>query len=776
MAEQRILQINNHASGPLNVKDILLKYLKYWYWFLLGIVICFSLAYVYLKHATPEYKIRSTLLIKNNENNTDLSGNTVFSDMENFKTTKNIDNEIEILKSRSLMQRVISELSFYIDYSIEDGLRDREIYGDELPIKVIVSHLDSTQLIDPKTIEITIKDHNSYDLKEDESLSSFKFGQEIQKPYGTFTVVTTSNVHHSLALDKIKITFYNIQSLAGSYKEALNIELVNKNASVLAISITSPVKEKGIDLINKLVDVYNQEAIEDKNSIASSTLQFIDERLAYLSLELSDVEKSVEQYKQENEVTNVDSDIKIYLEKANTYKTKLIEFETQIEVLKSIEDYLNKQHEQYKLVPSTLAIQDPTLLDLITKFNELQLDRGRLLQTTPANNPLVQNLSDQLANLKGNIVENVRNITNGLAISRNNLKATSYQFESKIQQVPATERRLLEIDRQQNIKENLYLYLLQKREESALTLAATNTSNIRIIDPAIAELFPVKPKKALVFAVALLIGLGLPFIGIYIKDIFSNDKVQQKNDILEETKTPILGEIMHSPSKQMFVVSEKSRMPIAESFHLVSSNLFISSIGRENKVILVTSSMSGEGKTFFTMNLGASIGMTGKKIAIINFDLRKQNLGQNPKNLGLTDYLSSENYSFNEIITSVQGASNLYIVHPGIVPINPIEVMMHKRVEKLIHDLRRSFDYILIDTPPVGQVADAFALASLSDSTIYIVRNNYTYKAQLDIINDIYINNKFNHPMIVLNDMKAENKYGYAYVQKEKSFFNLNRA
>ncbi|AKD01938.1 tyrosine-protein kinase [Pontibacter korlensis] len=761
MSEKEVFQFE---SEEIDIKNILQKYLRYWYLFVIGVVICLGLAFLYLRYATPAYNISSTLLIKDDKKGPDLSGNAVFSDLELFKASKNIDNEIQVLKSKSLMQRVLTELSLYTSYYVEGNIKTSEVYGRSLPVKVIVSTLDSAAF--DKTLTLYIKDNNSFELEGEESQerSAYKFGQEIKHAYGTFTVVAASGVSTRNKANLI-IKFHDIRKLADYYNKELTVAPVNKEASVLTISLVDPVPEKGKDIINKLVEVYNKEAVEDKNLVAASTIEFIDERLKFLTTELTDVEKNVEQYKRENELTDVSSEAQLYLQRASEYNKQLAEFEIQLDVLNSIETYLSKHQEgDFEVVPSTLNIQDPTLLGLINKFNELQLDRQRMLRTTQANNPLVQNMTDQLANLKTNILENLRNIKNGLVITRNNLQASSAQFESRIQQVPSIERELLEINRQQGIKEGLYLYLLQKREESALSLAAT-VSNSRVIDSAMAGDLPVKPKKQLVYLLAIILGLGIPFACIYLRDLL-NDKVQTLQDVKKGTATPVLGEISHSEYPDKLVVTENSRSAVTELFRLARTNLQFSTVGNENKVILVTSSMTGEGKTFFSINMGASLALTGKRVVLVNFDLRKPRLMQDmglSNEVGITNYLISEKLAVQDILTPSPSVPGLYAIGSGPIPPNPAELMLSSKVTHLLEELKEQFDHVLIDTPPVGQVADAFTLAPLIDSSVFIIRYGYTHKSQIDIVDDIYKNKKLNHLMIVLNDAKKENGYGYGY-------------
>ncbi|WP_237717912.1 tyrosine-protein kinase [Pontibacter sp. BAB1700] len=661
------------------------------------------------------------------------------------------------------MQRVLSDLSLQTSYYKEGRFRSGEIYGKELPLKVIVSKLDSASY--GKSIVIQVQENNSFVLEEEDEQgetlrSEHKFGQEIQKPYGTFTVVAgnTTTSHD------IIVKFHDIRKLANHYQQLLTISPVNKNASVLWISITDPVQEKGKDIINKLVELYNREAVEDKNLIASNTIEFIDERLKFLTAELTDVEKEVETYKRQNELTDVSSEAKLYIERASDYNKQLAEFEIQLDVLNSIEKYLHDSGQEYQLVPSALSIQDPTLMGLITKFNELQLERERLLHTTQPTNVLVLNLSDQLTNLRTNIIENLTNIKKGLTITRNNLKANMAQFESRIQQVPSIERELLEIQRQQGIKQGLYLYLLQKREESAVSLAAA-VSISRVLDPAMASDLPVKPKKQLIYLVAILLGLGVPFAFVYVRDLF-NDKIETLQEVKQGTQTPILGEISHSDYPDKLVVTENSRSTVTELFRLIRTNLQFSTVGKENKTILITSSMSGEGKTFFSINLGASLALTGKQVVIVNFDLRKPRLMQDmglSNEVGITNYLISDKFAIEDIIIPIAAVPGLHAIGSGPIPPNPAELMLSAKVKHLLEMLKQEFDYILLDSPPVGQVADAFTLASYADSSAFIIRYDFTRKSQVEIIDDIYKSDKLPHPMIVLNDAKKENGYGYGY-------------
>lgn len=764
MSKNELFPLGSGGAKDKDVKVIFLKYLKYWYLFVLGSVVSLSLAYTYLQYIIPQYAVSSKLLIRDAKDEPELSGGGGFVNLDLFKSAKNIDNEIELMKSKSLMERVLKELDLNTSYFVEKTFQEAEVHITNSPVKVIIHELNSRAY--SKKLYIQIQSNNSFKLQgqDGEEESVHRFGRQIKKAYGVFTILASAENDLFKTGQLIRVKFHDTGRLAKYYSNKLSIVQKKKMASVLTISIIDAVPERGSEIITKLIEVYDKEAVEDKNRMASNTLDFIDERLKYLTTELTDVEKDVESYKRRNSITDVGSQKTLYLQEASQYNKELTDLGVQIDVLEFIENYLAEQGNQYQLVPSSLTIQDPTLERLILRFNELQMERERLLRTTQPDNPLVQNLSEQLSNLQLNILENLHNIKSSLAISRKNLEAKSLQFGSRIQEVPAIERELQQIGRQQGLKEALYLYLLQKREESALSLASA-MPNTRIIDPAEAGDFPVNSKGKTTYLLALMMGFGIPFAGIYVAELL-NTKVQERKEVEEVNSVPILGEIVHNDLTKSVAISGKAHSPVAETFRFIRANLQFATLGKLNKVILITSSMSGEGKTFISINLAVSLALTGKKVAVLDFDLRKPKLMQslglsNP--IGITNFLISDSLAVKDILVPSPAAKGMYLIGAGPIPPNPTELMMSEKVNRLLDELKDFFDYILIDSPPIGLVADAFALGHLVDSSIYVVRYNYTLKAQLDIIEDIYRNQKLNHPMIVLNDAKKKNGYGYGY-------------
>ena len=764
MANEELFPLGSEQPEGKDVKRILLQYTRHWYLFLLSVTLALSAAFLYLRYyAVPQYRVYSTLLIKDDKSGPGLSSADAFSDLSAFKSTRNIDNETQVLTSKSLMAKVIDELDLYTNYYVEGKVKDVELYGSASPIKVLISSVASIST--GKAFAVYLKRGNTFELDDySGKLTRHSFGQQIKKPYCTFTILATSS--KSAADTKVIVRFQDLRKVSNYYNQALTVQPVNKGSSVLVLNLVDPIPAKAKDVLTKLIDVYNKEAIEDKNLMATNTLKFLDERLQYLANGLSGVEKTVEQFKSSNGLTDITTQASSYTFQANSYNSQLSEWAIQIDVLESLESYLRNAQGNNSTVPSTMGIKDETLMGLITKFNELQLERERMLRTTEPGSIFIQNLNEQLANLRVNILENLRNIKRGLQITSNNLKASSGLFLSKIKKVPAMERELLEINRQQSIKQNIYSYLLQKREETALSLAST-ASIARVIDPAMGGDYPINPNRQAIYLIAVLLGLGIPFGVIYIRELLNN-KVQVQQDITEVTPTPIIGQIAHNISKRSVVVSNTSRSPIAEMFRLVRTNLYFAAMGKKKLVLLVTSGMSGEGKTFFSINLGASLAITGQRVVLLDLDLRNPNVASElklPDGLGLTNYLAANDVPMDDIIRISDSVPGMFVISSGPIPPNPAELMMSSRFAHLIQELKEHFDYIIIDTPPVGQVADAFTLSSFADFTIYLVRYGYTQKAQLGIIKNIYRNKTLNHPMIVLNDAKEinGNNYGYGY-------------
>ena len=732
------------------------RYLHYWYLFVLGVGLALAGALLYLRYTTPLYSISASVLIKDKRDQTGMSRTERFDYANDESVAKNLDNEVILLKSMSLMQRVLTELSLNTTYYVRGKVREQEILASALPFRVEVARLDSTIL--DKVLTITPKAEGVVLLEEDgQAPATYSLNQPIRRPYGVFTLVRSATP--AAYNGPVTVRFQPAHEVTLDYVRRLSVSAVNKQASILTLTLTEAVPEKGKLILNRLVEVYNKEAEEDKNLVAANTIAFIDDRLQYLGTELTDVEKGVESFKQRNQVADMNSQVNQSLLDASEYGRQAAEYDIQLSALESISRYLTNPANLDQLIPSALSVSNPTLSEAITKFNELQLDRTRMLRTAQASNPVVENMTEQLKNLRDNVLANITSTKISVQAARRSLVAKSGQSGARIQQAPTVERGLQRINRQQELKRSLYLFLLQKREEAALSLAAS-VSSARVVDPASVGKAPISPQKPAVVVLALLLGLGVPFAFVYLTGLL-DDKVQLMSDVTQVMEVPILGELIHADAKQSPVITKHDRSALAEVFRMVRTNFLFATDGQPNQVILVTSSQEGEGKTFFSLNLGASLALAGKRVVLVNLDLRKPHAHTDRP--GITNYLLDDHLVMSDLAYPAAEAEGLYKVSTGPLPANPAELLLHPRMAAALAALRQQFDHIILDSSPIGQVSDAFALAPYLDYTIFLVRYNFTRKAQLNIANQVLFNQKMPPMALVLNDARKNNQQEYGY-------------
>lgn len=753
-------------SNQMDFKKVIFQYLNYWWLFLISILVFGLLTFIYIFFSTPLYNISSSIMIKIDKS-ADFSQNIVFSELEGFETSKQIENEIEILGSWSLMRAAIEELPFETSFFVEDAYsRRKEIYGGQVPIYLMIFEKNTSLLELPEdvTIRVTLEDEQFF-LHDAEASRKFSYGDTLENWYGVFSIEKSFPLS-TYTPREIIISFNNKDQVAGSYNSRLRVAVSSKFASVLNLSLMDAVPEKGKDVLKKVIEVYNYQAVKEKNTTAENTIAFIDNQLSTLIKEVKDVESQIEVYKRQNNISDLGIEYTSFVENSKVYDGELSKNEIQIEVLESIESYLDDPDGVGNEVPSTLSINDATLTNLITKFNELQSDKVRISRTVQPNSPILVNLEDELASLRRNIKANINNIKNGLQISNRNLSRNINQIDGRISRVPEIERGLLELTRIQNRKQDQFLYLQSKREESELSLAATTVSNARVIDAASSGGGPAKPNKPLLYGLSLIVALGLPFAFVYLKNNL-NTKILQKSEIKEILKRPILAEISHNEENSYLVINKNKRSPLAEQFRLARTNLSFLSDDKPNKTIMVTSSISGEGKTFFSLNLAVSLSLTGKKVVILEFDLRRPALFKalNLKSdRGISDYLSDTTLVPSDIFNKYDSVENLTLIPCGTIPEDPSELMLHERVDLLLGQLKEQFDFVIIDTAPIGTVSDGLSLALFADISLFMVRYNYTSKDNLYFISEMELHKKLNRLYIIANDAKVgSGYYGYGY-------------
>jgi tyrosine-protein kinase Etk/Wzc len=755
--------IINEEKSSVNIREILSNYVYHWPVFFLGVFVCIITAFIYLRYTQPIYSINSTLLIKDDKKGTMSSGGDLLNELNLLGSSKVVDNEIEILKSKTLMRKVVDRLNLSVSFKAEGRLKNSDLYSSK-NVRIGVVQMNSEWF--GKTLSLSFPRKDIYELEDRESGQKVigNVNQVQRNIFGVYKIIQEVGLDFKENVP-LSVTINDPAIITDQYLGQLNISLASKQSTVLTLSIQSAVPEKGQDILNTLIQVYNEASLTDKNKTTQSTIQFIDERLNLITGELTNVEKDVEVFKSSRGLTDLSNDANIFLENVQANDAKLSEVNLQISVIRDIERYVNSSSALEKL-PSTLGINDPVLLAQITQLGELQLQRDRILATTTENNPVVEPITKQIETTRAGIKSSIKNIYAALKVSKAGLEGNNSQFQGSIKKVPGQERQLISIKRQQSIKESLYLYLLQKKEEAALSYAAA-VADSRIVDPAYYSRVPIKPKGKLVYITSLLLGILIPVAYLYGKELL-NDKLEGVSDLAKLTSTPKLGEILFNENPATIVVQENSRTAIAEQFRSIRTNMqFLhgKSILGEGKVTLITSGMSGEGKSFVASNLAAALALSGKRTILLELDLRKPKVSKYlnvDNNVGISNYLIGKAHIV-DIVKATGITANFSMIGSGPIPPNPSELLVQNSVEDLFAYLRQHFDEIIVDSPPIGLVTDAQILSRVADATIYIVRQGFTLKEQVKGLDLLYKSKKFPKLNVILNGISLGGSYGYGY-------------
>lgn len=776
MSSKPVLYPFFNAPGEGDSSDLnqaLRKYLYHWKYFVVGVLLTMIAAFLYLKKAQAVYEVKATLLIQDENKNKDEKSTLQEIDLSN--SPKLVENEIEVLKSRKLILSVVNDLNLWINYSQKIGMTNKDLYHKS-PFKLSFQKVNDIE--EPQQVEIVIKSTDKFSFKlADQDAVEYSFNTIYTNDLGSWQLIPSENLKDAEG-KTIFVTLNNPQRVADIYQEAIDVIQVNKQAPAVSLVMTDQVSQRGKDVLNTLISHYNLTTIQEKNKITQNTLDFIDKRLASLSGELKSAESEVEGFRSSRGLTDISSQSQVYLENVQSNDNRLNEVNVQLNVINGIERYVNSTRTETP--PSVLGISDAGLSSLIEKLSQLQLQRDRLLATTPEGNPAFGPIDRQIASTRASIRENIRNIKSSLLNAKKELQSFNSKFESSIRNIPTQERQLIGIKRQQSIKENLYVYLLQKREELSLSYAAT-LADARIVDNAY-EGAPKKPKVPLVLSIALILGLIFPASLIYAKDNLNN-RITTRKQIEEKVEKSVLNELTFEKSSDSLVVLNKSNFAIGEQFRALRTNLhFLHGQKNKGRVTLLTSSISSEGKSFVSVNLGAALAVSGRKTIILEFDLRRPNVlksfNLDANHPGLSNYLISESGA-EDIIQASGVQENLDLIGSGQIPPNPSELLEQPEIDSLIAWLRDRYDDILIDTPPVQLVTDAMILSRVADVTLYVIRQGHTHKSLLTSINNLYKEQHFPKMNIIFNGIKS-GKYGYGdnygndyYAhEKKKSFFS----
>lgn len=777
MIDERKDKLGEQSEEQVNIQELLFRYLIHWPWFVISIIICIACAWGYLRLTTPIYNISATVLIKDEKKG---GGASMSSDLEKMglegfvSSSSNVDNEIEVLRSKSLAREVVNNLGLFVTYMDEDEFPSKELYHTS-PVLVSLTHQEADKL--PGRMEINMILQPTGALGVQITVGEKEYRKQFDKLPAVFptdegTVAFFANNDTLSAVCPENITkerhitaFINRPfSVLKEYVNSLSIAPTSKTTSVVVISLENTNTRRGRDYINKLLEMYNINANNDKNEVAQKTAEFIDERIGIISKELGSTEQDLENFKRSAGITDLSSEAQIALTGNAEYEKKRVENQTQINLVMDLQRYMKGN--EYEVLPSNIGLQDAASASAIDRYNQMLVERKRLLRTSTENNPTIINLDTSIRAMRTNVQATLDATLKGLQITKEDLAREASRYSRRINDAPTQERQFVSIARQQEIKSGLYLMLLQKREENAITLAAT-ANNAKIIDEALADDNPISPKKTIVYLAALVLGVGLPVGVIYLIGL-TKFKIEGRADVEKLTSLPVVGDIPLADEKTgSIAVFENQNNLMSETFRNVRTNLqFMLENGKN--VILVTSTISGEGKSFISANLAISLSLLGKKVVIVGLDIRKPGLNKvfniPKKEHGITQYLTNTTANLMDFVQPSDINKNLFILPGGTVPPNPTELLARGGLEKAIETLKANFDYVILDTAPVGMVTDTLLIGRVADLSVYVCRADYTHKAEFTLINELAENNKLPNLCIAVNGLDLNSrKYGYYY-------------
>lgn len=734
----------------MSLRDLFYKYARFLPLFVLSVALTLFAAYVYLRYAVPKYRVGGSMIIKSEQPS---GGRQNFEDEFINDRAQNIQTEIEILRSKPLMKRVVDGLHLQFSYYAIGKIKTVNIYRVR-PFNVNVINVDSA-----KVFSLKIKFISSSEFRINGSTRLYHFGEVYKNIYGSFTVTGFPN---NPASGEYKVVWLPTLTAAAVYAGALQIIPKTPGTGILNISMITDNSSLGADIINLLMKEYGKYTIEQKKVESENTLAFINTRLTVTSGQLDSIRQSVIDFRTKHNLIDETVQSATNFDNISGLDKVINEQRTQLNRVEMVTAYLSDKGTEHTKVPSSLWLDEPVFLNLVADYNKAQIDRQELLSSgIGKDNPLLIEANTIIEKRRQGLLEGLKSnkqiITSIIEDARSKSKLSQNQLEA----MPSLRKELAKKEETEKSIRDLKTYLEQERERTQIK-AASATANSTPTDDAVATTVPVKPNKRAIQVLAVLIGLGLPALFIFIGEVL-NDKINTRFDIEKITATPILGEIGHSYSNSVLVVNKTTRSMVAEQFRIIRSNLQYILGKAEKSTILVTSSFSGEGKSYVTTNMGAVLALAGKKTVILEFDIRKpkvlSGLGMH-RGPGITNFLVGKG-NLSEMIKQVPNHENLFVLGCGPVPPNPAELLLDPKMDEMFAWLQQNFDIVLVDTAPVGMVSDAMTLSKYANCTLYLVRQSHTFKKQIALIDEFYVGNKLPKISIVINDVKIKPGYGY---------------
>ena len=762
-AEELLSTVKEGRAVEFSPREFIFKYIRYLPWIAFSVALFLILAYIKLRYSTDIYRSSGKILVK--DDNPYSRGGEKFGDIFMLSEgNQNINDDIVLLKSTSISRRVVKDLGLQLSYVNKGKIRSTLLHNrDNTPLHLqILSLTDSSRHF---SLEVTVLNDREFTLEE--GGERMVFGQPFQRKEGTFRIINTGATLESYGSNQFIISRRSVEAAARQLANNLDVKRASDYSMVLELSYESSNAGLARDIVDGFLNAYQASSLEEKRQTAVNTLTFIDNQMDTVRKDLGVVERSLQQFREKERAFGVEEQIELFFNSMSETDKQVTDLEVKLKVATFLHNYISDVNSPYRMAPATLGIDDPSLIQLLSEYNTLQLQHETYSKTMPADNPLLKNLKTAIEKLRVDMLENLNNVRQGYMVALNDLRKKSSNIDAEINTIPGKQKQLLEITRQQKILEELYSFLLQKKLETSISSAST-ISNLQIVEPANYSLAPVKPNRKALYFAAIFAGLFVPIGVIAIKEVF-NDKVSSRADVEKYATAPILGEVGHADAETSLIVNARNRSYVAEQFRILRSNLKYILLKDKKPVILVTSTFSGEGKSFISTNLGAVLAVSGMKTVILEFDIRKPKI---LKGLGLRESKGITNYIVggitpDQIIVKLPGVENLYAIPCGPVPPNPAEILLDEKVKELFQYLRAEFDAIIIDTAPVGLVSDALTLAAHADTAVYIVRHGYTYKKQLRLVNELYANRRLPKLSIVINDIRGKHGYygygGYGY-------------